>query len=71
MEPVQKYYTEKNIEADDEKSIIEIDDDIPGASTENLKDKLTSNIGKTIIKTVTGEGYDKIKINQNLLKKIF
>ena len=71
MEPVEKHYNEKGIEADDEKSIIKIDDDnIPAPSTEDksLKDKLTSNIGKAIIKTM-GQGYNKIRIDNDLLKK--
>ena len=37
---------------------------------ESLKDKLKSDIGKTIIKSVVGEGiFDKIRIDKNLLKK--
>ena len=37
---------------------------------ESLKDKLKSDIGKTIIKSVVGEGiFDKIKIDKDLLKK--
>ena len=64
MEPVEKYYIEKNIEADDEKSII-----APETSDKSLKDELKSNIGKTIVKTLTGEGYNKIEIDQDLLKK--
>ena len=36
----------------------------------SLKDKLNSNIGKTIIKSVVGEGiFDKIKIDKDLLNK--
>ena len=83
MEPVERYYIEKNIEADDEKSIIKDDDlsindnsidIIPEISTKedkSLKDELKSNIGKTIVETLTGEGlhFDKIKIDPNLLKK--
>ena len=66
MEPVEKYYFEKNIDADDETSII-----IPETSTKDksLKDKLKSDVSKTIIKAVTGDGYNKIKIDQDLLKK--
>ena len=37
----------------------------------SLIPKLKSNIGKTIIKTVSGDGYNKIKIDQDLLKKYF
>ena len=53
MEPVEKYYIEKNIESDDEKSII-----IPETSTEDksLKDELKSNIGKIIIETSNRTG---------------
>ena len=37
---------------------------------ESLKDKLKSGIGKTIIKSVVGEGiFDKIRIDKDLLKK--
>ena len=41
------------------------------SSTEDksLKDELKSNIGKTVLETVTGQGYNKIKIDQDLLKK--
>ena len=37
----------------------------------SLKDELKSNIGKTIVKTLSGEGlnFNKIKIDENLLKK--
>ena len=68
MEPVETYYKEKNIDADDEQSII-----IPVSDKEDksLKDELKSNIGKTIVKTLSGQGFnfDKIKIDENLLKK--
>ena len=70
MEPVEKYYEEKDIDADDEKSII-----IPVSDKEeedkSLKDKLKSNIRKTVVNTLTGQGlnFDKIKIDENLLKK--
>ena len=69
MEPVEKYYIEKNIDADDEKSII-----VPVSDKEkdkSLKDELKSNIGKTIVRALSGEGlhFNKIKIDENLLKK--
>ena len=79
MEPVEKYYIEKNIDADDEKSIIKDDDlsidIVPETSDkedESLKDELKSNIGKTIVRTLSeGLHFNKIKIDENLLKKIF
>ena len=72
MEPIEKYYLEKDDEADDEKSIVKIDDNIPASTSDkSLKDKLKSNIGKTVVKSLTGQGYGKIKIDQDLLKKIF
>ena len=69
MEPVEKYYIEKNIDADDEKSII-----IPVSDKEedkSLKDKLKNNTIKTVVNTLTGQGlnFDKIMIDENLLKK--
>ena len=74
MESVERYYKEKDDEADDEKSIIKDDDLlIPVSDKENksLKDELKSNIGKTIVRTLSGQGlnFDKIKIDENLLKK--
>ena len=80
MEPVERYYKEKDDEADDEKSIIKDDDQlIPETSTEkteedkSLKDELISNTLKTVNNVITGEGlsFNKIKIDENLLKKIF
>ena len=38
------------------------------SSIPKLKD---NNLSKTIIKNITGEGYNKIKIDQDLLKKYF
>ena len=70
MEPVEKYYEEKDIDADDEKSII-----VPVSDKEDksLKDELKSNAIKTAVNTLSGQGlnFDKIKIDENLLKKIF
>ena len=71
MEPIEKYYIEKNIDADDEKSII-----VPVSDKEedkSLKDELISNTLKTVNNVITGQGlnFDKIKIDENLLKKIF
>ena len=69
MEPVEKYYIEKNIDADDENSII-----IPISDKEedkSLKDELKNNAIKTVVNTLTGKGlnFDRIKIDENLLKK--
>ena len=69
MEPVEKYYIEKNIDADDEKSFI-----VPVSDKEedkSLKDELKNNAIKTVVNTLTGKGlnFDKIKIDENLLKK--
>ena len=76
MEPVEKYCIEKNIDADDEKSIIKDDDLlIPETSDKkedkSLKDELRSNTLKTVNNIITGQGlnFDKIKIDENLLKK--
>ena len=59
MEPVQQYHIEKNIEADDEKSIIKDDDlsidIIPETSNKedkSLKDKLKSDVSETIVETL-------------------
>ena len=69
MEPVEKYYEEKDIDADDEKSII-----VPVSDKEedkSLKDELKNNAIKTVVNTLSGQGlnFDKINIDENLLKK--
>ena len=79
MEHVERYHNEKNIDADDEKSVIKDDDQlIPETSDKedkSLKDKLKSDVSKTIdetiVKTLIGQGLDfnRIKIDGNLLKK--
>ena len=77
MEPVEKYYIEKKIYADDEKSIIKDDEKsiiVPASDKEkdkSLKDELKSNIGKTIVRSLSAQGlnFDKIKIDENLLKR--
>ena len=38
-------------------------------STKSLIPKLKDNLSKTIIQNITGQGYNKIKIDQDLLKK--
>ena len=46
------------------------DKDTRDERDKSLKDKLKSDIGNTIIKSVVGEGiFDKIRIDKNLLKK--
>ena len=75
MEPVEQYYIEKNVLADDEKSIIRDDDQLISESSDkedkSLKDELKSDFLKTIIKSLTGQGlnFNRIKIDENLLKK--
>ena len=60
MEPVEKYYEEKDIGADDEKSII-----VPSSDKEedkSLKDELKNNAIKTVVNTLTGQGLILIKL---------
>ena len=42
---------------------------LPTTSKKSLIPKLKDNLSKTIIKNIIGEGYNKIKIDQDLLKK--
>ena len=42
---------------------------LPSTSKKSLIPKLKDNLSKTIIQNITGEGYNKIKIDQDLLKK--
>ena len=68
----------KNIDADDEKSIIKDGDlsidIVPETSDKedkSLKDELICNTLKTVNNVITGQGlnFDKIKIDENLLKR--
>ena len=42
---------------------------LPSTSNKSLIPKIKENISKTIIEKITGDGYNKIKIDQDLLKK--
>ena len=42
---------------------------LPSNSKKSLIPSLKDNLSKTIIKKITGDGYNKIKIDQDLLKK--
>ena len=42
---------------------------LPSTSSKSLIPKIRENISKTILEKITGDGYNKIKIDQDLLKK--
>ena len=42
---------------------------LPSTSKKSLIPKLKDNISKTVVKSIFGDGYSKIKIDQDLLKK--
>ena len=42
---------------------------LPSTSKKSLIPKLKDNISKTVVKSIFGQGYNKIKIDQDLLKK--
>ena len=42
---------------------------LPSTSKKSLMPKLKDNLSITIIENITGQGYSKIKIDQDLLKK--
>ena len=49
---------------------VDITKDIkPTTSKKSLIPRLKDNLSKTIIENITGQGYNKIKIDQDLLKK--
>ena len=51
---------------------VDITKDIkPSTSKKSLIPKLKDNLSKTIIENITGEGYSKLKIDKDLLKKMF
>ena len=81
LDPIAQYYIDKddNLSLDDKSFKRELEDIhskdiIPGTSTKkdkSLKDKLKSDVSKTIIKSLTGQGlhFNRIKIDENILKK--
>ena len=51
---------------------VDIKKDIkPSNSKKSLIPKLKDNLSKTVLKSIIGDGYNKIKIDQDILKKIF
>ena len=64
MEDIEKF---RNI--DIKKDINTKSKSLPSSSKKSLIPKIKDNISKTIIEKITGQGYNKIKIDQDLLKK--
>ena len=64
MEDIEKF---RNI--DIKKDLKTKSKSLPSSSNKSLIPKLKDNISKTIIEKITGQGYSKIKIDQDLLKK--
>ena len=64
MEDIEKF---RNI--DIKKDLKTKSKSLPSSSKKSLIPKLKDNLSKTIIQNITGEGYNKIKIDQDLLKK--
>ena len=80
LDPIAQHYIDKddNLSLDDESFKRELEDHskdiIPETSTKEdktLKDELKSNIGKTIVRALSGKGlhFNRIKIDENLMKK--
>ena len=83
LDPITQYYIDKdddkddNLLLDDESLKRELDEIFPESSNEktekdkSLKDKLKNNSIKTVVNTLTGQGFnfDRIKIDENLLKQ--
>ena len=66
MEDIEKF---RNV--DISKDIKTKSKSLPSTYNKSFIPTLKENISKTIIKKITGEGYNKIKIDQDLLKKYF
>ena len=64
MEDIEKF---RNV--DIKKDVRRKSKSLPSTSKKSLIPKLKDNLSKTIIENITGEGYNKIKIDQDLLKK--
>ena len=59
MKDIKKF---RNIDITKSKSL-------PSTSKKSLIPKLKDNISKTVVKSIFGDGYNKIKIDQDILKK--
>ena len=64
MEDIEKFRN-----ADIKKDVRTKSKSLPSSSKKSLIPKLKDDLSKTIIQNITGEGYNKIKIDQDLLKK--
>ena len=64
MEDIEKF---RNV--DIKKYVRRKSKSLPSSSKKSLIPKLKDNLSKTIIQNITGEGYNKIKIDQDMLKK--
>ena len=61
MEDIEKF---RNI--DITKNIKSKSKSLPSSSKKSLMPKLKDNISKTVVKSIFGDGYNKIKIDQDL-----
>ena len=64
MEDIEKF---RNV--DIKKDVKSKSKSLPTTSKKSIIPKLKDNLSKTIIENITGQGYSKIKIDQDLLKK--
>ena len=64
MEDIEKF---RNV--DIKKDVRTKSKSLPSTSKKSLIPKLKDNLSKTIIENITGNGYNKIKIDQDMLKK--
>ena len=64
MEDIEKF---RNV--DIKKDVRRKSKSLPSSSKKSLIPTLKDNLSKTIIQNITGNGYNKIKIDQDLLKK--
>ena len=64
MEDIEKF---RNI--DIKKDLKTKSKSLPSSSKKSLIPKLKDNLSKTVIQNITGQGYNKIKIDQDMLKK--
>ena len=63
------YDIEKFRNVDIKKDIKSKSKSLPSTSKKSLIPKLKDNLSKTVLQNILGQGYNKIKIDQDLLKK--